>query len=86
MEEALSAHRHLDRIHTPLVLVHGTLETPDFQRQTKDFYAAVRAIGKPVQLVVGKGYNHFEVGESLGNPYGLMGRAAFEMMKLTTVV
>src|SRR5205085_2031802 len=28
MEEALSAERHLDKIHTPLVLVHGTLETP----------------------------------------------------------
>jgi arylformamidase len=86
VEDAFSAQRHLDRVHTPLVLVHGTLETPDFQRQTRDFYAAVRAAGKPVQLVVGKGYNHFEVGESLGNPYGLMGRAAFEMMKLTTVV
>jgi arylformamidase len=86
VEDAFSAQRHLDRVHTPLVLVHGTLETPDFQRQTREFYAAVRAAGKPVQLVVGKGYNHFEVGESLGNPYGLMGRAAFEMMKLTTVV
>ena len=86
VESAFSAQRQLDKVHTPLVLVHGTLETPDFQRQTKDFYAAVRAAGKPVQLVVGKGYNHFEVGESLGNPYGLMGRAAFEMMKLTTVV
>lgn len=84
VENAFSAQRHLDKIHTPLVLVHGTLETPDFQRQSRDFYAAVRAAGKPVQLVVGKGYNHFEVGESLGNPYGLMGRAAFEMMKLTT--
>jgi arylformamidase len=86
MEEALSAQRHLDRIHTPLVLVHGTLETPDFQRQTRDFDAALRAVGKPVTLIVAKGHNHFELGESLGNPYGVMGRAAFEMMKLTTVV
>jgi arylformamidase len=86
MEEALSAQRHLDRIHTPLVLVHGTLETPDFQRQTRDFDSALRAAGKPVTLIVAKGHNHFELGESLGNPYGVMGRAAFEMMKLTTVV
>src|SRR5262245_44512086 len=86
IEEALSAQRHLDRVHTPLVLVHGTLETPDFQRQSRDFHAAVRAAGKPVTLIVAKGYNHFEIGESLGNPYGVMGRAAFEMMKLTTVV
>jgi arylformamidase len=86
MEEALSAQRHLDRVHTPLVLVHGTLETPDFQRQTRDFHAALRAAGKPVTLIVAKGYNHFELGESLGNPYGVMGRAAFEMMKLATAV
>jgi arylformamidase len=86
MEEALSAQRHLDKIHTPLVLVHGTLETPDFQRQTRDFHAALRAAGKPVTLIVAKGHNHFELGESLGNPYGVMGRAAFEMMKLATAV
>jgi arylformamidase len=85
-EEALSAQRHLDRVHTPLVLVHGTNETPDFQRQTRDFHAALRAAGKPVMLIVAKGYNHFELGESLGNPYGVMGRAAFEMMKLATAV
>ena len=86
MEEALSAQRHLDRIHTPLVLVHGTLETPDFQRQTRDFHAALRVAGKPVTLIIAKGHNHFELGESLGNPYGVMGRAAFEMMKLATAV
>ena len=84
MEDALSAQRHLDKIHTPLVLAHGTLETPEFQRQTRDFAAALRAAGKPVQLIVGKGYNHYEMGETLGNPYATMGRAALEMMKLTT--
>ncbi len=84
VEQALSAQRYLERIHTPLVLVHGTLETPEFQRQSRDFHAAVRAAGKPVELIVAKGHNHFEVGESLGNPYGVMGRAAMTMMKLTS--
>jgi arylformamidase len=84
MEEALSAQRHIENIHTPLVLAHGTLETPEFQRQTRDFAAALTAAGKPVQLIVGKGYNHYEMGETLGNPYAVMGRAALEMMKLTT--
>jgi arylformamidase len=82
MEQELSAQRHLDRLHTPLVLTHGTLETPEFQRQTRDFYAAVKAAGKPVELRVGQGYNHFETQETLANPYGLMGRAAFQQMKL----
>lgn len=85
MEEELSAQRHLDRLHTPLILTHGTLETPEFQRQTRDFYAAVMAAGKPVELRVGEGYNHFETQETLANPYGLMGRAAFEQMKLAAV-
>jgi arylformamidase len=83
MEQALSAQRHLDRLYTPLVLTHGTLETPEFQRQTRDFYAAVRVAGKPVELRVGRGYNHFETQETLANPYGLMGRAAFEQMRLS---
>ena len=84
MEAALSAQRHIDKIHTPLILTHGTLETPEFQRQSRDFYAAVKAAGKPVQLLVGRGYNHFETQETLANPYGFMGRAAMEMMKLAT--
>jgi len=82
MEDALSAQRHIANIHTPLVLAHGTLETPEFQRQTRDFAAALKAAGKPVQLIVGKGYNHYELGETLGNPYAILGRAALEMMKL----
>ena len=83
MEEALSAQRHLDRIHTPLVLTYGSLETPEFQRQSRDFHGALKAAGKPAQLLLGKGYNHYETQETLGNPYGFMGRAAMEMMKLS---
>ncbi len=84
MEQELSAQRHIDKIHTPLILAHGTLETPEFQRQTRDFAAALTASGKPVQLIVGKGYNHYEIGETFANPYAVLGRAALEMMKLTT--
>jgi arylformamidase len=82
MEEALSPQRHIAKLHTPLVLAHGTYETPEFQRQTRDFYAAVKACGKPVELLVGEGYNHFELLETLGNPYGLLGRAVFAQMGL----
>src|SRR5262245_15629392 len=82
MEEALSAQRHLDKLNTPLVLAHGTYETPEFQRQTRDFHAAVRAAGKPAELLVGEGYNHFEMLETLANPYGLLGRAALAQMGL----
>jgi arylformamidase len=83
MEQELSAMRHLDRLHTPLVLTYGTYETPEFQRQTREFAAAVKAAGKPVELLVGEGYNHFEMLETLANPYGLLGRAAFTQMGLS---
>lgn len=82
MENELSAIRHLDRLTTPLVLSYGTYETPEFQRQTRDFAAAVKAAGKPVELLVGEGYNHFEMLETLANPYGLIGRAVLAQIGL----
>jgi len=85
MEQALSAQRHLDKINCPLIVAHGTLETPEFQRQTRDFAAAVKASGKPVQFLVAEGYNHFEIIETLASPFGLLGRAVLEQMKLTQV-
>jgi len=80
--EKLSSQRHLASLHTPLILGYGTAETPEFQRQTKDFFAAVRALGKPAALIVGEAYNHFELLETLANPYGLMGRAMLRQMGL----
>ncbi len=82
MEQALSPQRHLDRLVAPLIVAYGTLETPEFQRQSRDFAAAVKAAGKPVQLLVADGYNHFEIPETLANPYGLLGRAVLAQMKL----
>ena len=82
MEEKLSAIRHLDKLHAPLILSYGTYETPEFQRQSRDFAAAVKAAGKPVELLVGEGYNHFEMLETLANPYGLLGRAVLTQMQL----
>jgi arylformamidase len=83
MEQQLSPQRHIDKLHTPLVLCIGTLETPEFQRQSRDFAAAVKAAGKPVELVVGQHYNHFEVGDTIGHPYQLIGRELMKMMQLT---
>ncbi len=82
MEQELSAIRHLDRLTAPIVLAYGTEETPEFQRQTRDFFAAVRAAGKPAELLVAEACNHFEVAETLANPYGLLGRAALKQMGL----
>jgi arylformamidase len=82
MEQELSALRHLDKLATPLIVSYGTYETPEFKRQTRDFAAAVKAAGKPVELLVGEACNHFEMLETLANPYGLLGRAALAQMGL----
>src|ERR1700680_1355591 len=73
MVEGLSAQRHLDKLNAPLILAYGTCETPECQRQTRELHAALKAVGKPVQLIVGEGYNPFELLETLANPYGLLG-------------
>jgi arylformamidase len=80
--EKLSAQRHLGGLHTPLILAYGTCETPEFQRQTRDFLAVLQAAGKPAELIVGEAYNHFELLETLANPYGLTGRAMLRQMGL----
>jgi arylformamidase len=82
MEEALSPQRHVERIGAPLVLVYGSLESPEFQRQSRDFARALSAAGKPVTLVLAEGYNHFELTETLANPYGIVGRAVLQLMGL----
>ena len=63
-------------------LHNGTLEAPDFQRQSRDFAAAVKTAGKPVQVIEAANYHHLEMAKSLGNPYGPNGRAALALMKL----
>ena len=75
-EEALSTQRHIDRFAAPVVLAFGTQETPEFQRQSRDFNTALRAASKPVELLVGQNYNHFELVETLGIALRAAGRAA----------
>jgi len=84
IEEKLSSQRRLDRLNCPLLVAYGTFETPEFQRQAREFAEAVKKAGKPVTLLVGEGYNHFEMGEALGNPLSFVGNAVLEQMKLTS--
>ena len=81
-EQKLSSQRRLDRLNCPVIVAYGTYETPEFQRQNREFAAAVKAAGKPVTLLVAEGYNHFEIAEAIGNPLSLLGAAVLEQMKL----
>jgi arylformamidase len=82
MEESMSSQRQIEKLRTPIVVTYGTNETPEFQRQNRDFAAAVKAAGKPVELVEAPNFGHFEMCETLGNPYGPNGRAALKLMRL----
>jgi arylformamidase len=82
-EQALSPQRHIEAISAPLVVGYGSFESPEFQRQSREFAMAMRTAGKRVELIRGEGYNHFEFIETLANPYSPLGRAALVQMGLT---
>jgi arylformamidase len=82
MEQALSSIRHIERLRAPITVTYGSYETPDFQRQSRDFASAVKAAGKPVELLEAPDFGHFDMCESIGNPYGPNGLAALKLMKL----
>ena len=82
MVESMSSIRPLDKLNAAVVVTNGTFETPDFQRQSREFAAALKAGGKPVELIEAPNYAHLEMAEALGNPYAPVGRAALALMKL----
>ena len=83
-EDALSPMRHIDKLNAPLIVAYGSHETPEFIRQSRDFAKSVSDAGKPVQLIVAENYNHFEIIETMANPFGVLGRAVLKQMKLTS--
>jgi arylformamidase len=64
--------------------MYGTIETPNFQRQTRDFAAAgQRPKAKPVTLIVAAAITiTYDCKETMANPIGWAGRAALAMMGL----
>ena len=73
IEQELSPQRHIDRLNAPLTIAYGSLDSPEFQRQSRDFAKAVSRAGKDASLLVADLCNHMEVLETLGNPYGFLG-------------
>ena len=82
MVEKLSPIRHLDRLRAPVIVSYATYETPEFQRQAREFAAALKAAGKHVELIVGDNYSHTELLETMCNPYGHLGAAILAQMDL----
>jgi arylformamidase len=82
MVESMSPQRHVDKIVAPVIIAYGNLETPEFQRQSREFAAALKTAGKSVQVIEAKNYTHSAMCESFGHPYGPCGRAALAMIDL----
>jgi arylformamidase len=65
-----------------VIVAHGDQESPESQRQSAEFARTLERAGRLDRLIVGQGHNHFELIETLASPYGLLGRAVLEQLKL----
>jgi arylformamidase len=80
--DALSPQRHLERLRCPITVAYGGHESPEFQRQAREFTAALRAASRPVELVYAEGVNHFDMLDLLGAKDGPLAHAALRQMGL----
>jgi len=65
-----------------VIVAYGERDSPEFQRQSREFASALERAGRLRGLLVGSGLNHFEMPETLASTTGLLGRAALELMRL----
>jgi len=82
IEHELSPIRHLARLRCPVVVAYGTKDSPEFQRQSREWADALRGIGRLHALVVGEGMNHFELPETLADPSSPLGRTVLSLLGL----
>ena len=82
MVNTLSPIRYIDKLDTPVIVTYGTAESPEFQRQSREFFDALIDAGKPAQLHVGESLNHYEIIDTMDSPYGLLGYIALKQMGL----
>lgn len=78
--EALSPIRHLDLINSEVVVAVGTEESPEFQRQAREFAAALASAGRNSRLLMAEGVNHFEILLDLGTADGVVREALTDLL------
>ena len=81
-EDEFSAMRHLDRIACPILVAYGDRESPEFQRQGREFAAALRRGTLPASEMVMTGCNHFEGVRTMMNPASPLAQAVCRQMGL----
>lgn len=81
-EDWLSAIRHLDRVRCPILVAYGDKESPEFQRQGREFAAALRRRELASKEIVLAGCNHFEGIRTMMDPASSLARAVLAQMGL----
>ena len=82
IEHELSPMRRLERLACPVTVAYAERDSPEFQRQSREFADALARRGRLRRLVVATALNHFEIPETLASPEGLLGREALGLMGL----
>jgi arylformamidase len=77
--QALSPIRHLVHARSPMVVAWGAMESPEFERQGREFVQAADAAGIATERFEIPQCNHFEVLESLARPDGVLAPAALRL-------
>ena len=81
-EDRNSAIRRIPADGCPLVIGYGGGEQKEFRRQSRDFAAAWRAAGLPVEEFDMPGVNHFELRRHFNDPDGPILKAMLGLMGL----
>jgi arylformamidase len=83
IEQTLSPIRHLRHFTGRAYIACGALESDEFKRQARALAAALDPQQLASPLAEYAGLNHFEVADTLADPYGGLGREALGLMGLS---
>jgi len=61
-------------------VAYGERDSPEFQRQSREWAQALRTTGRLQSLVVGEGLNHFELPETLADPSSALAQAMLALL------
>jgi arylformamidase len=80
LEQEYSPIRHIERIRCPVFVAWGEHEAAEFARHSREFAAALDKADRLAGSFVGRGQNHFELIETLGDSSSPLARAAFRLL------
>jgi arylformamidase len=78
----LSPGLHAERIRCPMIIAYAEHDTDEFQRQSREYAAALAKAGRLSKLIRVPYVNHFELMECFGVPDHALVRAIFDQMNL----